>query len=93
MKKLNIRLLKRNHELYKKFKIQERLNLCLIREEDNAFRRNMRAVNFIDEKLKWNENAICKSNMLEWHLKEIRKILTMYEEDNVLAEVNRRDND
>jgi heme oxygenase len=83
MKKLNIRLLKRNHELYKKFKIQERLNLCLIREEDNAFRRNMKAVEYIDKNMK---KSMCS------HLGEIRKILTMYKEENVLAEVNKGGN-
>lgn len=82
MKKLNIRLLKRNHELYKKFKIQERLNFCLIREEDNAFRRNMKAVEYIDKNMK---KSMCS------HLGEIRKILTMYEEENVLVEVNKED--
>ena len=32
--KLATRLLKRNHELYKRYKLHERLSLCLIREEN-----------------------------------------------------------
>ncbi len=81
--KLTTRLLKRNHELYKRYRLHERLNLCLIREEDNAFRRNKKAVEYIDKKL--NKKQKPYYNIL----KEIRKILTMYEEENVLAEVNK----
>ena len=82
--KLAERLLKRNIELFKKVKLLERLNLSLIREEDNAFRRNIKAVEYIDKLLKR------KNNPYYGVLKEIRKILAMYEEDNVLAEVNEK---
>ena len=82
--KLAERLLKRNIELFKKVKLLERLNLSLIREEDNAFRRNIKAVEYIDKLLK-------RKNKPQYGvLKEIRKILAMYEEDNVLAEVNEK---
>lgn len=81
--KLATRLLKRNHELYKRYKLHERLSLCLIREEDNAHRRNLKAVEYIDKKLK-------KKNKPYYSiLKEIREILTMYKEENVLDEVNK----
>ena len=52
MKKLLIRILKRNHQLYQKWKLYERLALCLVREEDNAFQRNKKAIEYIDNLIK-----------------------------------------
>ena len=86
MKSLNIkllkRLIKRNNELYQKCKAMERLNLCLIREEDNAFQRNLKAIEYIEKKLKK------KKPYLEV-LKHIRKILAVYETENIFDEINK----
>ena len=84
-----IRVLKRNHRLYNLNKIYERLNLCLIRDNDNAFQRNKRAVEYIDEKTKGKLETDYET--LNEYIREIRKILTCFETDNVLDEVNSKD--
>lgn len=85
--KLLIRILKRNHQLYQKWKLQERLVLCLIREEDNAFQRNKRAVEYIDEKTKGKLETDYET--LNEYIQEIREILTTFKTDNILDQVNK----
>lgn len=75
--KLIIRLLKRNHKLWEQNRIQKRLNLCLIRDDDNAFQRNKKAIEYIDS-LKEKDKQIM----------EIRHILTCFKTSNILDEVN-----
>lgn len=83
--KLLIRILKRNHQLYQKWKLYERLALCLVKEEDNAFQRNKKAIEYIDETLKLN---VKKEYIHTDHIHELREILTTFKTDNVLNEVN-----
>lgn len=82
--KLLIRILKRNHQLYIENRLQKRLNLCLIRDTDNAFQRNLKAVDYID--------GIPKALQTPF-IQEIREILTTFKTDNVLDEVNGRENE
>ena len=84
--KLLIRILKRNHQLYTENKLYKRLNLCLIRDTDNAFQRNKKAIDYIDDEMK-NDMAECYRK----DLMKIREILTTFKTDNVLDEVNRRE--
>lgn len=92
MKKLLLRMIKRNHQLYKKWKLEERLVLCLIRDEDNALQRNIKAVDYIDEHLKrllkFNKEAV-QSSMVISEYQELRKILTTFKTNNILDEVNK----
>lgn len=85
MKKLLIRILKRNHQLYKENKLYKRLNLCLIRDNDNAFQRNLKAVEYIDN-IKNDGKGI--SIVDRYRFEELREILTTFKTDNVLDEVN-----
>ena len=87
--KLLLRILKRNHKLYIENKLQKRLNLCLIRDTDNAFQRNKKAVEYIDEKTKGKPETDYET--LNKYIQEIRKILTCFKTDNVLDEVNKKD--
>lgn len=87
--KLLIRMLKRNHQLYIENKLQKRLNLCLIRDTDNAFQRNKKAVEYIDEKIKGKLETDYET--LNKYIQEIRKILTCFKTDNVLDEVNKKE--
>lgn len=83
--KLELRILKRNHELYKENKILKRYIWTNINEEDGVIDRNKKAVEYIDELLKGDMEIV------EWkQLRKIRKILTCYETNNVLDEVNRK---
>lgn len=75
--KLIKRLLKRNRTLWNQNKIYERLTLWLIRDNDNAYQRNIKAIKYIDNLSEADD-----------HIKKIRKILTMFETNNVLDEVN-----
>ena len=85
MKKLLIRILKRNHQLYQKWKLYERLALCLVREEDNAFQRNKKAIEYIDN-IKKDGKGISIGD--RYRFEELREILTTFKTDNVLDEVN-----
>lgn len=92
MKKLLLRMLKRNHQLYKKWKLEERLVLCLIREEDNAHQRNIKAVEYIDENLKrlseFKTDGVKLSSVIREY-QELRKILTIFKTTNILDEANK----
>lgn len=83
--KLLIRILKRNHQLYRENKLYKRLNLCLIRDVDNAFQRNLKAIEYIDN-IKNDGKGISISD--RFRIEEIREILTCFKTDNVLDEVN-----
>ena len=76
------RLAKRNRELYQKYKIMEKLTLCLMREEDNAFQRNLKAIEYIDKKLK-------KKKPYHDILKHIKKILAMHEGEDIFDVINK----
>lgn len=96
MIKVIIRILKRNHQLYEENKLYKRLNICLIRDNDNAFQRNLKAVEYIDENLKILSNFPSDALKLtavirEWQ--EVRKILTTFKTENILDEVNGGKND
>ena len=65
---MKIWLLKRNHKLYNQLWLVKRLNKRLIEDDECAFQRNIKAVEYID-KLKDNSKEI----------KKIRKILTKFE--------------
>lgn len=92
MKKLLLRMMKRNHQLYKKWKLEERVVLCLIREEDNAQQRNMKAVKYIDENLKrlskFDKEAVHLSSVIREY-QELREILATFKTNNILDEVNK----
>ena len=75
------RILLRNHQLYKENKLYKRLNLCLIRDNDNAFQRNIKAVDYIDRNLR-------KGNYLVEATK-LREMLTTFKTENILDEVNK----
>ena len=83
MIKLLTRILKRNHQLYEENRLYKRLNICLIRDNDNAFQRNLKAVEYIDGVL--SRKILCTE---EENLKELRKILTTFKTKNILDEVN-----
>lgn len=85
--KLLIRILKRNHQLYEENQLYKRINLCLIRDNDNALQRNKKAVEYIDEKTKGKLEIDYET--LNKYIQEIRKILTCFKTDNVLDEVNK----
>lgn len=93
MKKLLLRMLKRNHQLYKKWKLEERLVLCLIRDEDNAQQRNIKAVEYIDENLKqlsrFEKDSVHLSSIIREY-QELREILTTFKTNNILDEVNKK---
>lgn len=78
--KLIKRLLKRNRTLWNQNKIYERLTLCLIRDNDNAYQRNIEAIKYIDSLSEAND-----------HIKKIREILTTFKTINVLDEVNEKE--
>lgn len=93
------RLLKRNRKLYELYKLYERLALCVIRDNDNAFQRNLKAVEYIDERyaelqrFKKSEGNNDSYNMnIEKFLKDLRRILTCFESENIFDEVNRKVN-
>lgn len=92
MKKLLLSIIKRNHQLYKKWKLEERLVLCLIRDEDNALQRNIKAVKYIDENLKrlseFDKEAVHLSSVIREY-QELREILTTFKTNNILDEVNK----
>lgn len=77
------RILKRNYKLNKINKLYKKLNLRLIKDEDNAFQRNMKAINYIDNIYNTNPSYTTKT-MLE----DIREILTSFRKDNIY-EVNK----
>lgn len=83
---INRRLLKRNHRLYKENCLYKRLNLCLIRDNDNAFQRNLEAVKFIDKVTK--DSLETDYETLNEYIGTIREILTCYKGTNILEEVN-----
>ena len=83
--KLELRILKRNHQLYKENRILKKYVWATIKDEDGAIDRNKKAVEYIDEVLKDDMEIVM------WkRLRKIRKILTCYETNNVLDEVNRK---
>ena len=79
------RILLRNYQLYKENKIYKRLNLCLIKDNDNAFQRNIKAVDYIDRNLR-------KGNYLVEATK-LREMLTTFKTENILDEVNKPNKD
>lgn len=83
MIKLLTRILKRNHQLYEENRLYKRLNICLIRDNDNAFQRNLKAVEYIDQ--------LPFKDLMPVELKVVRKILTTFKTENILDEVNRKE--
>lgn len=77
--KLIKRLLKRNRTLWNQNKLYERLTLALIRDNDNAYQRNIKAIKYIDNLSEADD-----------HIKKIREILTTFKTNNVLDEVNEK---
>lgn len=78
--KLIKRLLKRNRTLWNQNKLYERLTLALIRDNDNAYQRNIKAIKYIDNLSEADD-----------HIKKIREILTTFKTNNVLDEVNKKE--
>ena len=91
MIKLLTRILKMTNQLYEENRLYKRLNLCLIKDNDNAFQRNLKAVEYIDENLKILSNFpsdALKLTAVIRECQEVRKILTTFKTENILDEVN-----
>ena len=78
--KLIKRLLKRNRTLWNQNKLYERLTLALIRDNDNEYQINIKAIKYIDNLYEADD-----------HIKKIREILTTFKTNNVLDEVNKKE--
>lgn len=69
---MKVWLLKRNHQLFNQLSLTKKLLLKIIKDDDCAFQRNIKAVEYIDSIT--NQCA---------EFKEIRKILTKFETKEV----------
>ena len=86
MIKLLTRILKRNHQLYEENRLYKRLNICLIRDNDNAFQRNLKAVEYIKKLYEDKNEGISIPDM--YRFKDLMEILTTFKTENILDEVN-----